>query len=674
MKIKVNKSTLKEIKKDTPQYEFTKDTKEKKHLKFLFDNKYRIVVPIKINVKPVVKELDDIDQVSAFCLSNSFRTLEKMNKVHLPTYDEAEKLKNEKLKKDIIYTEYVSYLKTSTKDGEFSTENLQLFIDEFAIKRTKFVFRKIMEDIFKKKVYIDFSKNTINNKDGKTINLSGFIRDLELYQTAWKMYGSSGQDGTWFAKASDYAKKVMKYAVILGVYDEYELEKVDALYLYHQVYAIDAAKVPFVASLLNKFFYETLKIKGEGQEKDIIKTIVMSRVPRDIVRMSDFSNLQSCHSVGGSFSSCATQEAISDNAGAVAFLFDEMFDEETKNKIENSPEEFMIDKDREETSELKFRPISRIRIRTYSVIDKLSGNRDLITLPTAGTIYGRPFVDFKKYLKDLLLSKQTESIRDIKQMFEEGLSLKITLFGGTYSDDDLRDAFTMFMTEDEYDNASTYEEFEFKEGSKDNLETGEVERKVRARMASAVSALRHREFDDKFEYRITLAGGIDTGHPFDVYRRIEKIIAIKKIPFADLYSTIADYINGQLIDPFSLDQDTRDTYSEILHDDDIDNPVIDYVKNFFKENFKGDNYDYETKYDENSEAMFFYLDITEQYEDYNSLKEYMENFSDYLESEIIDPLSVNETLINLAKELVSKNTNSEFELKEIFRRYLNVKN
>jgi hypothetical protein len=230
------------------------------------------------------------------------------------------------------------------------------------------------------------------------------------------------------------------------------------------------------------------------------------------------------------------------------------------------------------------------------------------------------------------------------------------------------------MTEDEYDNASTYEEFEFKEGSKDNLEEGEIERKLRSRMASAISALSHREFDDKFEYRITLAGGIDTGHPFDVYRRIEKIIATKKIPFADLYSTIADYINGQLIDPFSLDQDTRDTYSEILHDDDIDNPVIDYVKNFFKENFKGTNYEYETKYDEDSEAMFFYLDITEQYEDYNSLKEYMETFNDYLESEIIDPLSVNETLINLAKELVSKNTNYEFELKEIFRRYLNVKN
>jgi len=181
-------------------------------------------------------------------------------------------------------------------------------------------------------------------------------------------------------------------------------------------------------------------------------TIVVSRHPLDVFRMSDFDRIQSCHSPpsrdgGGSYYKCAVAEAH--GHGLVAYLVrNEDLDDEIETKelkggdyqtlldqYQENDEEFFYDDHRNEGD---ITPINRVRIRKYA-----SPEFGMTIAVPDQVVYG------DKGLGDPLVgtlrnwSKETQEdvfkkIADTPEMFRnDKLNLnKWVQHGGTYKDTD----------------------------------------------------------------------------------------------------------------------------------------------------------------------------------------------------------------------------------------------
>ena len=102
------------------------------------------------------------------------------------------------------------------------------------------------------------------------------------------------------------------------------------------------------------------------------KYVIFSRDPMDVIRMSDWSHMDSCHAEGNSHFQCAVREAR--NAGFVAYLVDE---NEFDNQImqfaddDDSPQDALSSFDGEEIFSDRDRgvsgiePSARLRVRRY---------------------------------------------------------------------------------------------------------------------------------------------------------------------------------------------------------------------------------------------------------------------------------------------------------------------
>lgn len=169
-------------------------------------------------------------------------------------------------------------------------------------------------------------------------------------------------------------------------------------------------------------------------------SIVLSRVPVDIMRMSDFSHLESCHSppypsrqkVAGQYHLCAIQEAESSH-GMIAYLFDKNPNQipEDEMKIINSTAEFMVHK--EEGIDIGWNPVSRVRIRSYHIRNANNGTVFNIHVPSA-TVYGASFDVFLKTVVEYFRNTQKGQIDLIKQAANAGQKLEVGLLGGFYHD------------------------------------------------------------------------------------------------------------------------------------------------------------------------------------------------------------------------------------------------
>ena len=171
--------------------------------------------------------------------------------------------------------------------------------------------------------------------------------------------------------------------------------------------------------------------------------IVYSRVPIDVLRMSDFKNLESCHSMGGVYDYCALEEAESEGGG-IAYLFTGDLSEDMIRRIE-SGSEFMFDPDREETSSKDLlRPISRIRLRSF----KIDQAYDLIV--NTPEIYGFGFDEFFNAVRQVARAKQEPVISHVTQKYGSYLSklggpVIAQPLGGTYTDTPFEDMLKIFF-------------------------------------------------------------------------------------------------------------------------------------------------------------------------------------------------------------------------------------
>jgi hypothetical protein len=138
--------------------------------------------------------------------------------------------------------------------------------------------------------------------------------------------------------------------------------------------------------------------------------VVISRHPIDVKRMSDFKNLQSCHSFGGSYYHCTDEEV--EDGGGIAYLINSS----DIDKIKTDADEIFYDKGFTSSSndpiEMPHRnmdgitPVARTRLRRAEHYDS---NKEIALLEPA--VYG---IDesghlaqrFLKAIKDFLISRQ----------------------------------------------------------------------------------------------------------------------------------------------------------------------------------------------------------------------------------------------------------------------------
>jgi hypothetical protein len=144
-------------------------------------------------------------------------------------------------------------------------------------------------------------------------------------------------------------------------------------------------------------------------------SIIISRSPIDLVRMSDHDNITSCHDPKRSHFKCAKQEART--GGAIAYV--------VKNSdivgVDIQKPELFKDKDRKIDGIV---PLERLRLRRFN-----KGEIDLL-LPELST-YGTSHIGFYDAVKNWAKSAQSNNIEKMNP--EEDYD-KFDLKGGTYQD------------------------------------------------------------------------------------------------------------------------------------------------------------------------------------------------------------------------------------------------
>ena len=186
--------------------------------------------------------------------------------------------------------------------------------------------------------------------------------------------------------------------------------------------------------------FDTVDDNEGAGEMSTRYSIILSRVPVDVLRMSDHDGIESCHSqpknygTGGYFY-CAVAEA--QNEGAIAYL---VYTEDLENIDIRSPEIFM---DRERGVK-GIQPITRVRIRTLKDTEK----DQTIAVPEIRT-YG-PFINgFQEFVRTEIAKQQKDLFITQTEDGKKELTLpqitKLTRVGGSYQDGQIGSNFGLLI-------------------------------------------------------------------------------------------------------------------------------------------------------------------------------------------------------------------------------------
>ena len=186
---------------------------------------------------------------------------------------------------------------------------------------------------------------------------------------------------------------------------------------------------------------EKLKNNSDGH------SIIISRSPIDIVRMSDHDGISSCHSPDNSYFKCAKQEART--GGAVAYV---VSNEDLKGVDLQRPEIFK-DKDRKVDG---IEPLERLRLRRFSNDDK---KMDLL-VPELRS-YGTSHIGLKKIIKNWAKLAQKDTLDQIDATDDYS---KFELKGGSYQDSNASNVWNDFLNTKVSGGKNSSDEEEEREG------------------------------------------------------------------------------------------------------------------------------------------------------------------------------------------------------------------
>lgn len=173
--------------------------------------------------------------------------------------------------------------------------------------------------------------------------------------------------------------------------------------------------------------------------------IIYSRHPLDILRMSDFEAIQSCHSQGGGYFQCAIQEA--NEGGIIAYLVN---DNQYKNIEDLQSDEIFTDKERGITGVY---PDSRIRIRHFRNLD----TGESLLIPEE-RVYGKNVGEgFRESVVNWTKKHQTELINQLESEGNIGLGMW-ELVGGYYEDTSSSSLFEDYLDVETWGDTVKYDE------------------------------------------------------------------------------------------------------------------------------------------------------------------------------------------------------------------------
>jgi hypothetical protein len=193
--------------------------------------------------------------------------------------------------------------------------------------------------------------------------------------------------------------------------------------------------------------YRTLNF-GHGRPNPHGYTVIASRHPVDVLRMSDFENIQSCHSEGQSYFKCAVAEAR--GHGPIAYL---VKDEDFHNLLnpvgewgidydevagQDPPEphglsefdnnEIFADPDRRVKG---LQPVSRVRLRRFEDTD----NGEEFAAPEL-RVYGKSVPGFQQAVSRWAWTEQKEIFYDADGDMQTPEEYSLMRHGGSYEDND----------------------------------------------------------------------------------------------------------------------------------------------------------------------------------------------------------------------------------------------
>ena len=166
-------------------------------------------------------------------------------------------------------------------------------------------------------------------------------------------------------------------------------------------------------------------------------TIIISRVPMDILRMSDHDGWSSCHGTHGSYFKCAVSEAV--DGGAIAYIVNN----DDVQGLDLTKEEIFADWERQVSG---IKPISRLRIRRFVGTDKYQGIE--LGIPEQ-RVYGQSFEGFYEAIASFVQQKQagmTSKLKDVVSKSRDPV-VRLDYFfltGGSYQDHPGRELFEEF--------------------------------------------------------------------------------------------------------------------------------------------------------------------------------------------------------------------------------------
>lgn len=293
----------------------------------------------------------------------------------------------------------------------------------------------LTKGVLTKKYVQEFNGKTYNKV--KTLRIGGFISSLE--EIIEKLAVITTQRNQLFRDLNDdHEGNKKKIDAIDG--------KINGLReAYHKSFGIRYPerweKTKLVEKAKKYWIENAAFFKNNPEEAFSRYSIIISRHPVDVVRMSDFDHITSCHTPrsrepdGPEEWVCAFAEAM--NGGGIAYVVKSEdlkdFQEEYELDVETTTEEIFSDEDR---GEGEIVPISRIRLRTMGYTDS-KGNQVNIGVPEK-RLYGGKTPNFLKTLTKWSRDNQEEALGNLPKK-EDGKTIdadKINLFGGHYEDTD----------------------------------------------------------------------------------------------------------------------------------------------------------------------------------------------------------------------------------------------
>ncbi len=169
------------------------------------------------------------------------------------------------------------------------------------------------------------------------------------------------------------------------------------------------------------------KLMKIATESEVFKVII-SRHPLDVIRMSDFKDIQSCHSPDKGYFKCAVQE--SKGHGFVAFIVRKKDLEETLSRQGNMQTDEIFS-DSERGNKTPMTPLARVRLRKFEATNEKTGEAMILAAPE-NRVYG--LETLQHHVKGATLAWANKIQKDkIEKILEDPTSYSYQLFS-TWTD------------------------------------------------------------------------------------------------------------------------------------------------------------------------------------------------------------------------------------------------